>query len=199
MGKLSGKAALVTGGGRGIGPVICERLAEDGATIIVNYANSRTGAEEVVKKITGKGGKAVAVQADIRHRAEIIRMFQEIDRNPGRIDIVINCAGLGNMTPVLGEFTEEAVETVLGVNLTGPLYIANEAAKRMPSGGRVVNFGSSVARFPFPGSSVYAGAKSAIETFTEVWAKELGTKGITVNTVIPGATSPGHDRRRTRA
>ncbi|TAK99211.1 MAG: SDR family oxidoreductase [Rhodospirillaceae bacterium] len=191
MGNLTGKVALVTGGGRGIGPVIALRLAEDGATVIVNYAHSRAGAEKVVNAIASKGGTAIAIQADIRQRAEIVQMFQQIDRNPGRIDIVVNCAGLGNPTPLLGEIDEEAVETMLGVNLRGPLYITTEAAKRMPSGGRVVNFSTSVKKFPFPGTSVYAGAKAAVETFTEVWAKELGAKGITVNTVIPGATSPG--------
>ena len=140
MGQLAGKVALVTGGGRGIGPVIALRLADDGATVVVNYAHSHAGANEVIRSITGKGGKAVAIQADIRHRAEIMRMFQQIDRDPGRIDIVVNCAGLGNPTPLLGEFDEQAVETILGVNLRGPLYIAAEAAKRMASGGRIINF-----------------------------------------------------------
>lgn len=181
----------MTGGGRGIGPVIALRLAADGATVIVNYAHSRAGADEVIESITRKGGEAVGIQADIRHRAEITRMFQQIDRDPGRIDIVVNCAGLAIPTPLLGEVDEQAVETILGVNLRGPLYIASEAAKRMASGGRIINFASSVVEFPFAGASVYCGAKAAVKAFTEVWAKELGAKGITVNTVTPGATSPG--------
>jgi 3-oxoacyl-[acyl-carrier protein] reductase len=191
VGNLAGKVALVTGGGRGIGPVIALRLAADGATVIVNYAHSRAGADEVIESITRKGGEAVGIQADIRHRAEITRMFQQIDRDPGRIDIVVNCAGLAIPTPLLGEVDEQAVETILGVNLRGPLYIASEAAKRMASGGRIINFASSVVEFPFAGASVYCGAKAAVKAFTEVWAKELGAKGITVNTVTPGATSPG--------
>lgn len=191
MGNLAGKVALVTGGGRGIGSVIALRLAADGAIVIVNYAHSQAGADEVVKSITGKGGKALAIQADIGRRAEIARMFQQIDRDPGRIDIVVNCAGVGSSTPLSGEIDEQTVETILGVNLRGPLYIAAEAAKRMASGGRIINFASSVVEFPFAGASVYAGAKAAVKTFTEVWAKELGNKGITVNTVTPGATSPG--------
>lgn len=191
MGSLTGKVALVTGGGRGIGPVIALRLAADGATVVVSYARSRAGADEVVQSITRSGGKAIGIQADIRHRADIKRMFLEIDRDPGRIDIVVNCAGLAMPTPLLGEFDEKAVETILGVNLSGPLYIAAEAAKRMPSGGRIINFASSVVEFPFPNASVYCGAKAAVKSFTEVWARELGAKGITVNTVTPGATSPG--------
>jgi 3-oxoacyl-[acyl-carrier protein] reductase len=191
VGNLAGKVALVTGGGRGIGPVIASRLADDGATIVVSYAQSRAGADEVIRSITRNGGKALGIQADIRHRAEIRQMFQRIDRDPGRIDIVVNCAGLAIPTPLLGEFDEQAVETILGVNLTGPLYITAEAAKRMTNGGRIVNFASSVVEFPFPNASVYCGAKAAVKSFTEVWARELGAKGITVNTVTPGATSPG--------
>ena len=191
MRSLAGKVALVTGGGRGIGPVIASRLAADGATVVVSYARSRAGADAVIQSIASAGGRAIGVRADIRDRAEIKRLFLEIDRDPGRIDIVVNCAGLAIPTPLLGEFEEESVDTVLGVNLTGPLYIAAEAAKRMPSGGRIINFASSVVEYPFPNASVYCGAKAAVKSFTEVWARELGAKGITVNTVTPGATSPG--------
>jgi 3-oxoacyl-[acyl-carrier protein] reductase len=182
--------ALVTGGGRGIGRVIALRLAAEGATLIVNYANSRAGAEDVVNSINGQGGKAIAIQADISRRPEVVRMFQQIDRDPGRLDILVNCAGISAVTP-LETLEDGIVEELLGVNLRGPLYVAGEAAKRLPSGGRIVNFSSSVVQFPFPGSSVYTGAKAAVRAFTEVWAKELGHKGITVNTVVPGATSPG--------
>jgi len=190
VGKLSGKVALVTGAGRGIGPVIALKLAEEGAAVVVNYANSRAGAEDVVKTITGKGGKAVAIQADVGRRADVIRMFEHIDRDPGRIDIVVNCAGISASTP-LGKLDDAVIEKLLGVNMLGPLYVAGEASTRLPSGGRIVNFATSIVEFPFPGSSVYAGAKAAVKSFTDVWAKELGPKGITVNTVIPGATSPG--------
>ena len=190
MTKLNGLVALVTGGGRGIGRVIALRLAAEGATLIVNYANSRGGAEDVVKSINGRGGKAIAIQADISRRQEVLRMFQQIDGDPGRIDIVVNCAGISAVTP-LEALDDDIIEKLLGVNLRGPLYVAAEAAKRLPRGGRIVNFASSVVQFPFPGSSVYTGAKAAVRAFTEVWAKELGPKGITVNTVVPGATSPG--------
>lgn len=191
MSKLAGKVALVTGGGRGIGPVIARRLADDGADVIVSYAASRAGAEQVVVDIEKTGRKAFAVQADLRRRDDIRAMFKEIDRHGRRLDIVVNCAGVAMPTPVTRPADDEAVDTVLGVNLIAPFYIATEAAQRLPSGGRIVNFSTSVAHFIFPGSCMYAGAKSAVETFTKVWAKELGAKGITVNTVVPGATSPG--------
>ena len=191
MSKLAGKVALVTGGGRGIGPVIAQRLADDGAEIIVSYAGSQAGAEKVVADVVGRGGKAFAVKADLRKRDDIRAMFKEIDRLTDRIDIVVNCAGVAEPTPVTRPADDEAVDTVLGVNLIAPFYVTTEAVQRMPGGGRIVNFSTSVAHFIFPGSCMYAGAKSAVETFTKVWAKELGAKGITVNTVVPGATSPG--------
>jgi len=191
MTQLAGKVALVTGAGRGIGPVIAQRLASEGAKVIVHYANSRAGADAVVEDICKAGGSAFAVQADLRQRPQILKMFGEIDRQTDRLDILINCAGISATTPLLGEVDQDAVETIVGVNLLAPFYLAAEAAKRMPDNGRIVNFSSSVAHFPFAGGSIYSGAKAAVETFSKVWAKELGGKGITVNTVVPGATSPG--------
>lgn len=190
MKRLEGKVALVTGAGRGMGPVIALRLAEEGAGLVVNYANSRQGADAVVAAIREKGGKAVAVRADIARLAEVEEMFRQIDRDPGRIDIVVNCAGISGATP-LRALDDAMVQKLLGVNLLGPLYVAAEASKRLGDGGRIVNIASSLADFPLAGSSVYSGAKRALKAFTESWAKELGPKGITVNTVIPGATSPG--------
>jgi 3-oxoacyl-[acyl-carrier protein] reductase len=188
--RLQGKAALVTGAGRGIGRVIALRLAEEGAAVVVNYATSKNGAEEVVEAIRAKGGHAVAWQADIGRRPEVIRMFEAIDRDPGRLDIVVNNAGGGSPAP-LATLTDEQIAAGLGLNLLGPLYIASEAAKRLGEGGRIVNIGSSYGEFPTAGGSLYATPKAALKSFTEVWAKELGRQGVTVNTVIPGATSPG--------
>jgi 3-oxoacyl-[acyl-carrier protein] reductase len=187
---LAGKVALVTGAGRGIGREIALRLAGDGARIVAHYAASRAGAEETVARIAALGGSAVACQADIRNRAEVIAMFERIDADPGRLDIVVNNSGV-SAGGLLGDLRDEDVETVLGVNLLGPLYIASEAAKRMADNGRIINFSSSVAKFPLAGAGLYSAAKKAIESFTESWARELGARGITVNCVIPGATSPG--------
>jgi 3-oxoacyl-[acyl-carrier protein] reductase len=143
-----------------------------------------------VNTIVAQSGKAVAIQANIAKRNEVERLFQDIDGAFGRLDIVVNSAGVSRGTP-LAALNEQAVEEMLGVNLRGPLYVASEAAKRLQSGGRIVNISSSLAKFPMAGSSVYSATKAAIQTFTESWAKELGPKGVTVNTVIPGATSPG--------
>lgn len=190
MASLNGKVALVTGSGRGIGREIALRLARDGASVIAHYSGSREGAEQVVEEIRAAGGSAVAYRADIRKRDEVIRMFEAIDKNPGALDIVVNNSGV--MTAGgLAEVTDEQIEFVFGVNVFGPLYVASEAAKRLRDGGRIINFSSSVARFPLAGAGLYSAAKKAIESFTESWARELGARNITVNTVVPGATSPG--------
>jgi 3-oxoacyl-[acyl-carrier protein] reductase len=187
---LAGKVALVTGSGRGIGKVIALRLAQDGASIVAHYASSRAGAEDTVAEIEAMGGKAVACQADIAKRAEVRAMFEAIDRNPGRLDIVVNNSGVST-GGLLADVSDEDVDYIFGINVFGPLYIASEAAKRLPPGGRVINFSSSVARYPLAGAGLYSAAKKAVESFTESWARELGQREITVNTVIPGAVSPG--------
>ena len=188
--RLAGKVALVTGAGRGIGREIALRLANDGATIIAHYASSAGGAEETVARIEASGGKALAYQADISKRDEVKALFQAIDRAPGHLDIVVNNSGVsggGNLADV----SEADIETIFGVNMFGPLYIASEAASRLRDNGRIINFSSSLAKYPMAGAGLYSAAKRAVESFTESWARELGARGITVNTVIPGATSPG--------
>ena len=187
---LRGKVALVTGAGRGIGREIALRLARDGADIIVHYAHSKDGAEETARAIEAAGNKAWVVQGDIASRAEVKAMFEAIDAAPGRLDIVVNNSGV-SCGGMLADVTDEDVETIFGINMLGPLYIASEAARRLSDNGRIINFSSSVAKFPVAGAGLYSAAKKAVESFTESWAKELGARGITVNTVIPGATSPG--------
>lgn len=187
---LQGKVALVTGAGRGIGRVIALRLAREGATIVAHYAHSSAGAGQTVRDIEAAGGRAVAYQADIADRGQVRSLFEKIDVDPGRIDIVVNNSGVSTGSS-LPDVEEEDVAHIFGVNVFGPLYIASEAARRLGEGGRIINFSSSVAKFPLAGAGLYSAAKSAVESFTESWAKELGTRGVTVNTVIPGAVSPG--------
>jgi 3-oxoacyl-[acyl-carrier protein] reductase len=187
---LKGKVALITGAGRGIGREIACRLALDGATVVVHYSNSESGAQETVKRIQRSGGEAFAYRADIARHEDVVALFAAIDAAPGRVDIVVNSAGVsagGSLT----EVNEKQLEWMLGVNLRGPLFVASEAAKRLGPGGRIVNLSSSLAEFPLAGSGIYSATKAAIQSFTESWARELGSKGVTVNTVIPGATSPG--------
>lgn len=190
MGNLKGKVALVTGAGRGIGRAVALRLAREGASVVAHYSGSRDGAEQLVDAIRAEGGTAVAYQADIRSRPEVVRMFEQIDANPGRLDIVVNNSGV--MTAgILADVMDEQIDDVFGVNVFGPLYVASEAAKRLGDGGRIINFSSSVAKYPVAGAGLYSAAKKAVESFTESWSRELGARNITVNTVVPGATSPG--------
>lgn len=190
MKPLEGKVALVTGAGRGMGQVIALRLARDGAALVVHYSGSEAGARDTVETIEKEGGQAYAFRADIAKRAEVQALFAEIDRASGRIDIVVNSSGV-SAGGLLADLDEEQFEWMLGINLRGPLFVASEAARRMGEGGRIINISSTIASFPVAGSGIYGATKSAVESFTESWAKELGKRGITVNTVIPGATSPG--------
>lgn len=187
---LAGKVALVTGAGRGIGREIALRLARDGASVVAHYAHSKAGAEQTVADIIAMDGTAVAYQADIARRADVKALFAAIDRNPGHLDIVVNNSGVSAGGP-LADLRDEDVAEIIGINMLGPLYIASEAASRLRDNGRIINFSSSVAKYPLAGAGLYSAAKKAVESFTESWAKELGARGITVNTVIPGATSPG--------
>lgn len=188
--SLAGKVALVTGAGRGIGREIATRLAVDGARLVVHYSESEAGAMETVDAIEALGGDAFAVRADICRRADVIALFAAIDEGCGGLDIVVNSAGVSGGGR-LADLDDEQLEWMLGVNLRGPLYVASEAAKRLRDGGRIINLSSSLAEFPMAGAGIYSATKAAIKSFTESWAKELGSRGVTVNTVIPGATAPG--------
>lgn len=190
MTRLSGKVALVTGAGRGMGRVIACRLASEGATVIVHYSSSREGADETAKLVRDTGGEALVYQADIGQRGEVKGLFEHIDREPGRLDIVVNSSGISGGGS-LANLNDDEFEQMLSVNLRGPLYVASEAATRLGDGGRIINIGSTMSEFPLGGAGVYSATKAAVKAFTESWAKELGSKGITVNTVIPGATRPG--------
>lgn len=187
---LAGKVALVTGSGRGIGREIALRLARDGARLVVHYSGSEAGAEATAAAIREGGGEAILCHADIAVRAEVAALFAAIDAAFGRVDIVVNSAGVSGGGP-LADLDEAQLEWMLGVNLRGPLFVAAEAAKRLGEGGRIVNLSSTLAEFPLAGSGIYSATKVAIKSFTESWSKDLGRKGVTVNTVIPGATSPG--------
>lgn len=189
-GALAGKVALVTGAGRGIGKEIALRLANDGADVVVHYAGSEAGAAETAEAVRAMGRKAITTRADVGVRDQVKAMFAEIDQSFDRLDIVVNCAGASG-GGTLADLDDAMLERLLGVNFYGPLYVASEAAKRLGEGGRIINFSSSTADFPPGGSGIYSTAKLAMKGFTEAWAKELGARGVTVNTVIPGATTPG--------
>ncbi len=190
MKPLTNKVAIVTGASRGIGQAIAQRLAQDGATVVINYRSGADEAKDVVEGITSKGGEAIAIQADVSQVPDIRHLFQTVIDRFGHLDILVNNAGIGRRA-LVAEVSEEDYDAVFTVNVRGVLFALQEAARRMPEGGRIVNISSSTTLFPSPGLAVYAASKAAEKMFTEVLAKELGGRGITVNSVVPGPTSPG--------
>lgn len=187
MSSLKGKVAVVTGASRGIGRGIAERLAKDGAAVVVNYTKSAGEADKVVAGIKTRGGTAVALQADVSRVGDIRRLFQETNAAFGRLDILINNAGIFWAKPIL-DTTEAEYDQMFAVNAKGQFFALQEAARVMADGGRIVNISTGGTKLAFPGISVYGASKSALEFFTKVAAKELGARNITVNTVSPGYT-----------
>lgn len=182
---LAGKVALVTGASRGIGREIAQQLAAHGAKVIVNYTSSPDKAAEVVEAIKQAGGEATAVQADISQLSELEQLFQSTLSTYGKLDILVNNAGVMK-TQSITEVTEEDFEQQFGINVKGTFFACQQAALHMEPNGRIINFSTSVVGQMFPGYSVYAGTKGAVEQFTRQLAKEFGKKGITINAVAPG-------------
>ncbi|HEY6085067.1 MAG TPA: glucose 1-dehydrogenase [Nitrospira sp.] len=187
MKALAEKVAIVTGASRGIGRGIAERLAKDGATIVVNYTKNADEAKKVVSGIVENGGKALSIQADVSKVTDIKRLFQETQKAFGRLDILVNNAGIFWAKP-MSDVSEDEYDHMFAVNTKGQFFAMQEATKYMADGGRIVNISTGGTQLAFPGISAYGGAKSALEFFTRVAAKELGGRKITVNTVSPGYT-----------
>jgi 3-oxoacyl-[acyl-carrier protein] reductase len=184
--KLEGKVAVVTGASKGIGASIAIHLAAEGASVVVNYSSSKEGAERVVKEITGKGGKAVAVQANVSKEADIQRLFAETKKTYGHVDILVNNAGIYEFG-ALQDITAEHFHKQFDLNVLGLLLTTREAVKHFgDAGGNVVNVSSVVASFAPPNSAVYTATKASVDAITKVLAKELGPKKIRVNSVNPG-------------
>jgi 3-oxoacyl-[acyl-carrier protein] reductase len=187
MSSLTNKVAIVTGASRGIGRGIAERLARDGARVVVNYTRSADEAKKVVAGIEANGGKAVAVQADVSKVADVRRLFREAEKAFGRLDILVNNAGMFIYKP-LTETTEEEFDNIFALNTKGPYFALQEAAKVIREGGRIVNISTDGTHVGFAGATAYLGSKGALELFTKGLAHELAPKGVTVNTVSPGYT-----------
>lgn len=183
--RLAGKIAVVTGGSRGIGAAIALRLAEEGATVAVNYNNSKEAAEKVVKQIEELGSKAAAFKGNVSSEKESKNLFAEISKEFGKIDILVNNAGVYD-TLFIKDVTEEHVDHVLNTNVKGVILATKEALKNFADGGRIVNISSKAAHAAMPGFSVYSATKAALDTLTRTWAQELGRRKITVNGVAPG-------------
>ena len=184
--RLSGKVAVVTGASKGIGAEIARHLAAEDASVVVNYASSKAGAEKVVAEITGKGGKAVAVQADVASPEDIRRLFAETKRAFGRLDVLVNNAGVYDFVP-LEAITPEHFHKQFGLNVLGLILTTQEAVKHFGvSGGSVVNIGSIVGKLAFPGAAVYSATKAAVDSVTRTLSAELGPRKVRVNAVNPG-------------
>ena len=183
--SLEGKVAIVTGASRGIGQVIAEELARNGAKVVINYAGSTLKATQVAQKINDEGGTAVPIQADISAVAEVETLFSKTMDTYGKVDILVNNAGIMITKPSV-DITEEDFDKTMAVNVKGTFFACQQAAKYMSNNGRIINFSTSVVGNMFPTYSVYAGTKGAVEQFTRQLAKEFGAKGITINAIAPG-------------
>ena len=184
--KLAGKVAVVTGASKGIGASIAKHLAAEGASVVVNYASSRAGADKVVAEITGAGGKAVAVQADVARKADVERLFVETKKAYGALDILVNNAGIFEFAP-LENITEEHFHKQFNLNVLGLILATQEAVKSFgPAGGAIINTSSVAGINPQPGGSVYSATKAAVDAITKSLAKELGPKKSGLTRLILG-------------
>jgi 3-oxoacyl-[acyl-carrier protein] reductase len=186
MSNLQGKVAVVTGASKGIGAGIAKALGAAGAAVVVNYASDKQGAEKAVADIKAKGGKAVAVQGDVSKPADAKRLLEETAKAFGKLDVLVNNAGVYKFAP-LEQVTAEEYQRQFNTNVLGPLQTTREALALFgPEGGSVINISSIVSRMGIPGSTVYAGTKGALDTITQVLASELGPRKIRVNSINPG-------------
>lgn len=185
MSKLKGKVAVVTGASKGIGAGIAKALAAEGASVVVNYASSKTGADAVVAEIGKAGGKAVAVQGDVSRAADAQAIVDAAVKHFGRLDVLVNNSGVYEFKP-LEEITAEHYRRQFDVNVLGLLLTTQAAAKYLGEGGSIINIGSLVTRIVPPASAVYTGSKGAVDAITGVLAQELGPRKIRVNAVNPG-------------
>ena len=183
--NLSGKIALVTGASRGIGRAIAQRLSRDGAAVAVNYVSNANSAEEVAAEIKAAGGDAIALPADVSKLEDIKRLFDQTIEHFGRLDILINNAGI-RISKNVAEIDEAEYDRLFAINVKGTFFACQLAARRLSEGGKIINISSAVTRMMLPGYSIYAASKGAVDQITRVLAKELGGCHITVNAVAPG-------------
>ena len=187
MNSLTKKIAIVTGASAGIGRAIARRLAQEGATVVINYGKSAEKAKAVVAEIEADGGKALAMQADMSQVADARRLVRDTMQHFARLDILVNNAAI-SLNKTLAETTEEEFDQIFALNTKGPYFAMQEAAKVIADGGRIVNISTGGTHLGFPGATAYLGTKAALEQFTKGLAHELATRAVTVNTVSPGFT-----------
>jgi 3-oxoacyl-[acyl-carrier protein] reductase len=187
---MNEKTAIVTGAAKSIGRAIAERLAGDGANVVINYRSSADEAKETIAAIEKSGGKAALVQADITRLEDIKRLFDEAEKQFGRVDVFVANAGVPSRQAVL-EVTEEDFDKVFSVNARGVFFCLQEAARRVADGGRIIVVSSSQTAHPAEGFAVYAGSKAASQLFVSVLAQEIGGRNVTVNSVVAGPIESG--------
>ena len=185
MSKLTGKVAVVTGASKGIGAAIAKSLAAEGASVVVNYASSKAGADTVVAAITKAGGKALAVAGDVSTTAGAAGIVDAAIKHYGRLDVLVNNSGVYEFAPIEA-VNEEHFHRQFNTNVLGLLLVTQAAVKHLGEGGSIINIGSVVSRITPPNSAVYTGTKGAVDAITSVLAKELGPKKIRVNAINPG-------------
>lgn len=184
--KLAGKTAIVTGASKGIGAAIAKQLAAEGAEVVVNYASDQSGADKTVADIIAAGGKAIAVKASVAEQADIDHLVSESVNAYGKVDILVNNAGVYQFAP-LEEITAEEFHRHYNTNVLGLLLTTQAAARHFPAeGGAVINISSVASTLGMPGGAIYCGTKAAVDAVTRSLAKELGPRGIRVNSINPG-------------
>jgi 3-oxoacyl-[acyl-carrier protein] reductase len=184
--KLAGKVAVITGASKGIGAAIAKQLAAEGAAVVVNYSASKEGADRIVNEVTGGGGRAIAVKANLTKKGEIDQLFAATKKAFGQIDILVNNAGIYEFSPV-EDISEDHFRKQFDLNVLG-LALSTQAALKQfnPAGGSIINISSIVSTLGIPGAAVYSGTKGAVDSITRSLAKELGPRGIRVNAINPG-------------
>lgn len=187
MNSLKNKVALITGSARGLGKAIAERYAALGADLIINYSRDKSSADEVLSNVRAMGVKAIAVQGDVSKVADIERLFHTAKEAFGKIDIVVANAGIELVETPVTDFTEEQFDRVFSINTKGSYFTMQQAAKHVEDNGRIVYIASSTTAYPVPGMAVYGGSKTTPRYMVDILAKEIGHRGVTVNSIIPFA------------
>jgi 3-oxoacyl-[acyl-carrier protein] reductase len=187
MNSLKNKVALITGSARGLGKAIAERYAAMGADIVINYSRDKASADEVVSNIEAMDARVIAVQADVSKVADIDRLFAEAKKAFGKIDIVVANAGIEMVETPVVDFTEEQFDRLFAINTKGSYFTMQQAAKTIENNGRIIYIASSTTSFPVPGMAIYGGSKTTPRYLVDILSKEIGHKGVTVNSIIPFA------------
>jgi 3-oxoacyl-[acyl-carrier protein] reductase len=182
------RVVIVTGGSGGIGRETCERLARDGMTVVVAYAGNQTPADDAVSAIVAAGGTATAIRADVADESDVAALFDQAEHLYGGVDVVVHTAGIMLLSP-LADLDLDVLDRMIRINLRGTFVVGREAARRVRSGGAIINFSSSVVRIALPGYTGYAATKGGVDAITLILAKELRGRDITVNAVCPGPTA----------